>query len=61
VGLRAGNHSGEEQINGLERVLNKEAEFANITNDSNWEMEQRRKMPRIFGIYKAYCCLEGNM
>jgi hypothetical protein len=61
VQLRAVNHSGEEQMNVLDRVQKKATEFANLTKDSNCEMAQRRKIARVFALYKAYSCLEDHI
>jgi hypothetical protein len=46
----------EGQINVLDRVQKKVAEFANRTKDSDWEtLAQRRTMARLCALFKSYC------
>jgi len=45
----------EGQINVLGRVQKKAAEFANYTNDSDWEtLAQRRTIESLYALFKAY-------
>ena len=44
------------QINTLDRVQKKAAEFTNHTKDSEWEtLAQRRTIARLCALFKAYC------
>ena len=43
------------QINALDRVQKKAAQFTNHTKDSDWEtLAQRRKIARLCALFKAY-------
>jgi len=43
------------QINTLDRVQKKAAEFTNHTKDSEWEtLAQRRMTARLCALFKAY-------
>jgi hypothetical protein len=44
----------ERQINVLNQVLNKVAKFANLLNDSHWEMAQHREIAHTCAVYKVY-------
>jgi len=45
----------ERQISALDRVQKKAAQFANRTNDSDWEtLAQRRTIARFYALFKAY-------
>jgi hypothetical protein len=35
-------------------VQKKAAKFAHLTNESNWETSQRRKISRVCAVFKAY-------
>jgi hypothetical protein len=46
----------EGQINALDRVQKKAAQFTNHTKDSDWEnVAQRRTIARSCAVCKAYC------
>jgi hypothetical protein len=46
----------EGQINALDRVQKKAAQFTNHTKDSDWEtLVQRRTITRLCAVLKAYC------
>jgi hypothetical protein len=46
----------EGQINALDRVQKKAAQFTNHTKDSDWEnLAQRRTITRSCALFKAYC------
>jgi len=38
----------------LDRVQKKVAKFANLLNDSNWEIAQHRGIAHICAVYKVY-------
>jgi len=45
----------EGQINALDRVQKKAAQFTNHTKDSDWEtLAQRRTIARLFALFKTY-------
>jgi hypothetical protein len=44
----------EGQINALDQVQKKVAKFANLLNDSNWEVAQHREIAHICAVYKVY-------
>jgi hypothetical protein len=45
----------EGQINALDWVQKKGAQFTNRTEDSHWEtLVQRRTIPRLCSLFKAY-------
>ena len=45
----------EGQINALDRVQTKDAQFTDHTNDSDWEtLAQRKTLARICALFKAY-------
>jgi len=53
MGLHAGIHEG--QINALDRVTKKAAQFTNHTKDSDWEtLVQRRTIALLCALFKAY-------
>jgi len=44
------------QINALDRVQKKAAQFSNHKNDSDWEtLAQRMTIARLCALFKAYC------
>ena len=44
------------QINALDRVQKKAAQFTNHIKDSDWEiLGERRKIARICALFRAYC------
>ena len=44
------------QINVLDRVQQKAAQFTNHTKDSDWEtLTQRRTIARLCALFKAFC------
>jgi hypothetical protein len=46
----------EEQINTLDRVQQKAAQFTKHTMYSDWEtLAQRRTIARLWALFKAYC------
>jgi len=46
----------EGQINALDRVQKKAAQFTNHVKDSDWEtLAQRRTIARLCELFKAYC------
>jgi hypothetical protein len=50
------NPCSEGQINALDRVQKKAAQFTNHTKDSDWEtLAQRRTIARLCALFKAYC------
>ena len=54
MGLHAGIHA-EKEINGLDRVHMKAAQFTNHTKDSDCEtLAQRRTIARLCTLFKAY-------
>jgi hypothetical protein len=46
----------EGETNALDQVEKTAAQFTNHTKDSDWEtLAQRRKIARLFALFKAYC------